>query len=49
MLAAALVLAPVLTLAGDTPKGKPASDPKNFCTTCEEPRATLDPRPFENG
>jgi hypothetical protein len=46
---AALLLAPALSLAGDSPKGKPASDPKNSCTTCTERRATLDPKQFEKG
>ncbi len=48
-IAAALLLAPALSLVGDTPKGKPASDPKNACTTCTERRATLDPKQFEKG
>ena len=47
-LAAILLFASALAL-GDTPKGKPASDPKNACTTCKERRATLDPKQFETG
>ncbi len=48
-LVAALLLAPALSLSGDTPKGKPASEPKNACTTCKETRPTLDPKLFAKG
>ena len=43
-----LVLAPALSLLGDTPQGKPKSDPQNACTSCKERRQTLDPKTFES-
>src|SRR5262245_57206669 len=48
-LAVLLLLAPALSLFGDTAKGKAGSDPKNACTTCKERRQTLDPKTFEKG
>jgi hypothetical protein len=48
-LAGILLLGPALSLSGDTPKAKPASDPKNACTSCKEKRLTLDPKLFAKG
>ena len=48
-LAGLLLLAPALSLLGDTAKGKASRDPRNACTTCKEKRPTLDPKQFEKG
>ena len=48
-LAGLFLLVPALSLSGDTPKGKPKSDPKSTCTTCKETRPTLDPKLFAKG
>ena len=46
---AVFLLLPALSLSGDTPKGKPKTDPTNGCTACKETRPTLDPKLFAKG
>ena len=48
-LALILLLAPALSLPGDTAKSKSASGTKSSCADCKEKRPTLDPKQFAKG